>query len=154
MIIIPNCKNLEIKHVVCDYNGTIAKDGDVLPEVKALFKILATRYKLYVITADTFGSVKKQMQTYGCEIKILSSKDHTAEKEAFIEELGSTSCVALGNGNNDAKMLAKAEVGIAIIGDEGCAKETFMASDILCKSISEALEFLIYPKRLIATLRR
>ena len=154
MIDIPNYKKLEIAHIVFDYNGTIAKDGIVLPEIKALFAQLRETYSLYVITADTFGSVKEQVSKFGCETVILSSDDHTAEKAAFIQQLGADRCIALGNGNNDAKMLETAALGIAILGDEGCSKETMLNADILCKSVYEALELLIYPKRLIATLRK
>jgi soluble P-type ATPase len=40
------------------------------------------------------------------------------------------------------------------MGDEGCAKETLLSSDIVCKNIVSAMELLLKPKRLIATLRR
>ena len=30
---IPNFKNIELKNIVCDYNGTIAKDGKLLAGV-------------------------------------------------------------------------------------------------------------------------
>jgi soluble P-type ATPase len=154
MIDIPNYKKLEIENIVFDYNGTIAKDGIVLPRIKALFAQLHETYRLYVITADTFGSVREQVSAFGCETIILSSNDHTAEKAAFINKLGAEKCVAFGNGNNDAKMLETAALGVAIVGDEGCSKETMLSADILCKNIHEALELLIYPKRLIATLRK
>lgn len=154
MIEIPNFKTFEITHIVCDYNGTIAKDGIVLPEVKALFDRLSKKYILHVITADTFGSVKAQLQGYGAEIKILSSDDHTKEKADFISELGESQCVAIGNGNNDSQMLKAAAVGIALLGDEGCSKDTFLSADIICKSITEALSLMLETKRLVATLRR
>jgi soluble P-type ATPase len=154
MLEIPNFKSLTIEHIVCDYNGTIAKDGKVLPEIKALFEKLSKRYTLHVITADTFGSVKAQLEGYGAEIKILSSSDHTAEKADFIRELGEDSCIAVGNGNNDALMLKTAGIGIALLGDEGCSKDTLFSADIICKSIDEALSLALETKRLIATLRR
>ncbi len=154
MIEIPNEKNLEVRTIVCDYNGTIAKDGNVLFSIKPLFEKLAKNYKIYVITADTFGSVKAQLDTYPCEIKILSSDNHTNEKADFVNNLGAKHCVALGNGNNDAKMLEIAALGIAILGDEGCSKKTLLASDILCKNIEDGLELLVFPKRIVATLRR
>ena len=154
MIEIPNFKKLDIAHVVCDYNGTIAKDGIVLPEIKVLFEQLSRKYTLHVITADTFGSVTSQLQGYGAQIKILSSTDHTAEKADFISGLGDESCIAIGNGNNDAQMLQRAAVGIALMGDEGCSKDTLFNADIICKSIGEALSLVLEPKRLIATLRR
>jgi len=115
---------------------------------------LSKSYKIFVITADTFGSVQAQIEGFGVEIKILSSNDHTKEKSDFIQELGEKNVVAIGNGNNDALMLKKAAIGIAILGDEGCSKEALMSADIICKSIIEAFELILQPKRFIATLRR
>lgn len=154
MIEIPNFKTLNIQHIVCDYNGTIAKDGMVLSEIKALFEDLSKRYTLHVITADTFGSVHAQLEGYGVNIMVLTTDDHTAEKEAYISQLGKDACVALGNGNNDASMLSLASVGIAVMGDEGCAKDALVHSDVICKNIGEALSLILHSKRLIATLRR
>ncbi len=154
MIEIPNFKTLNITHVVCDYNGTIAKDGFVLPEVKELFTELSKYYTLHVITADTFGSVHTQLKEYDTNIKVLTSTNHTQEKADYIQELQAQNCIALGNGNNDKEMLSFAAIGIAILGDEGCAKDALLNADIVCKNISEALLLLLNPKRLIATLRR
>ncbi|QSZ41945.1 haloacid dehalogenase [Sulfurimonas aquatica] len=154
MIEIPNFKTLHITHIVCDYNGTIAKDGVVLPEIKKLFEELSKVYTLHVITADTFGSVHSQLQKYNTEIKVLSSDNHTKEKAQYIKSLNADSCVALGNGNNDKEMLLEAAIGISILGDEGCAKDALINSDLSCKSISEALNLLLHTKRLVATLRR
>lgn len=154
MIDIPNRANLPLDTIVCDYNGTIAKDGKVQKSILELFTRLEKEYKIYVITADTFGSVKSQLAGYPCEISILTTDNHTKEKATFLTKLGQANCVAFGNGSNDAQMLHTAALGIAILGDEGCAKETLLASDIICKSIQEGLEILLNPKRLIATLRR
>ena len=154
MIEIPNFKTLHITDIVCDYNGTIASDGKVLPEIKQLFEQLSEKYTLHVITADTFGSVHSQLKAYKTKIKVLSSENHTQEKAAYVDALGAENCVALGNGNNDKEMLARAAIGISILGDEGCAKDALIHSDLSCKSISEALELLLHTKRLIATLRR
>jgi len=41
-----------------------------------------------------------------------------------------------------------------VMGDEGCSKETLLASDIVVKEIVSAMGMLLNPKRLIATLRR
>lgn len=154
MIHIPGFNDLQPKFIVCDYNGTIARDGIVERGVQSLFDKLAQEYRIFVVTADTFGSVKTQLQGFACEVKILTSSDHTAEKAAFVRELGASQCVAIGNGNNDAKMLETALLGIAVMGAEGCSKEAMLASDLLIPSATEALELLHRPKRLIATLRR
>ncbi|PHS38950.1 MAG: haloacid dehalogenase [Sulfurovum sp.] len=154
MIEIPNFKTLDIKHVVCDYNGTIAKDGSVLPGIKTLFETLSKTYTLHVITADTFGSVHQQLQNYNAQIKVLSSNDHSKEKADYISSLGSEYCAAMGNGNNDAQMLKSASIGISILSEEGCSTDALLSADMMCKNISDALSAFIYPKRLIATLRK
>jgi soluble P-type ATPase len=154
MIEIPNFKTLAITHIVCDYNGTIAKDGIVLPGIRPLFEKLCRRYTLHVITADTFGSVKAQLEGYGAQIKVLSSGDHTREKAEFIAHLGADSCAAMGNGNNDSEMLRSAAVGIAVLGDEGCSKDALFSADMVCQNSADALALFLEPKRLIATLRR
>lgn len=154
MIEIPNFKTVEITNIVCDYNGTIAKDGTVLPQIKELFEKLSKKYTLHVITADTFGSVNTQLKDYDTKIKVLSSDNHTKEKAQYINAIGAQHCVALGNGNNDKEMLLVATIGITILGDEGCAKDALLNSDLTCKSISEALNLLLHTKRLVATLRR
>ena len=154
MIDIPNFKTLKITHIVCDYNGTIATDGTVHSTIKILFEKLSINYKIHVITADTFGSVHKQLENYPVIIKVLKSNNHTQEKADYLISLDASESVAIGNGNNDADMLKEATIGIALLGDEGCAGDTLVNADLVCKSIEDALELFLYPKRLIATLRK
>ncbi|WP_201353330.1 HAD family hydrolase [Hydrogenimonas urashimensis] len=151
---IPNYATIDIRHIVCDYNGTIAKDGMILPHLKTLLQKLSEEFTIHVITADTFGSVTAQLAECPVSIKILETDDHTKEKMAFVRSLGEELCVALGNGNNDEAMLKSAKLGIAVTGDEGCSTKALMAADIVCRDISDALELLLHPKRLTATLRR
>lgn len=146
--------HVNIKHVVLDYNGTIAKDGKLKEEVKNLLPLLAEKYTLHVITADTFGSVKKELQNFKLEVKVLQSDNHTLEKKLYIDALNANDCVAIGNGNNDVEMIQSAAIGIAILGDEGCSTQSLLVSDITCKHIAEALELMLNTKRLVATLRK
>lgn len=154
MIEIPNFKNIDIKNILFDYNGTLAEDGKVPKEVQYLLQKICEQYNVFVITADTFGSVKKELKVFNLEVIVLSSYNHTEEKEKFLKSLGQDKTIALGNGNNDALMLQSAVVSIAVIGKEGCAKETFLASDIVCNCIKDAMDLLLHPKRMIATLRK
>ena len=154
LIEIPNYKTINLKHIVLDYNGTIAKDGKLKEEVKNLLPLLAQKYTLHVITADTFGSVKKELRNFKLHVKVLHSENHTLEKELYINELHANECVAIGNGNNDVKMIQSAAIGIAVLGDEGCSTQSLLSSDITCKYISEALELMLNSKRLVATLRK
>jgi len=154
IIEIPNYKTINLKHIVLDYNGTIAKDGKLKGEVKDLLPLLIEHYTIHVITADTFGSVKKELQEFKLHVKVLQSKDHTLEKQSYINELTANECVAIGNGNNDAKMIQSAAIGIAVLGDEGCSTQSLLVSDVTCKHITEALQLLLNKKRLVATLRK
>jgi len=143
-----------IKHIVLDYNGTIAKDGKLKEEVKDLLPFLVQKYTIHVITADTFGSVQKELQDFKLHVKVLESDNHTLEKKLFIDALTASECVAIGNGNNDTKMIETAAIGVAILGEEGCSTQSLLASDITCKNITDALELMLHTKRLIATLRK
>ena len=151
---IPYYKTVKLEHVVLDYNGTIAKDGQLKVEVNTLLPTLCEAYTVHVITADTFGSVKAQMKNFNVTVTVLQTDNHTAEKAAYIDGLGKINSVAVGNGNNDSQMLQNAILGIAIIGDEGCATPTLLQSDISCSCIEDALNLLLNEKRLIATLRK
>ena len=153
-IIIPGYCRLTLRHLVMDYNGTLAVDGNLIEGVKELLAELAVNVQLHVVTADTFGNAKENLVGVNCSLKILMSEDQQLEKAEFVRELGEESVVAIGNGLNDALMLKDAALGIALIQKEGVSTETFLNSDIVCKSIIDALELLTNQKRLIATLRK
>ena len=153
IIDIPNYKTLTLTDIVLDYNGTIAKDGELIDIIKPILKQLTSMYNVHIITADTFGSVAEQMKSFDLTIKVLETKHHTQEKQDYIKSIGSQNCVSVGNGNNDELMIEEAEIGIALLGDEGCSAKTLQKSNIVCKSIQSALELFLNTKRLIATLR-
>ena len=151
---IPHYKTLELKHLVLDYNGTLAKDGTLIEETVPLLHALGEHYTLHVITSDTFGTVQAQLEGLDITVKVLHSDDHTREKSDYIEALNAESCIAVGNGSNDMLMLQNAVLGIALIGHEGCSSRTLNSSDIVCSNISDTLELILSPKRMIATLRQ
>ncbi|NKQ41418.1 MAG: haloacid dehalogenase [Sulfurovum sp.] len=151
---IPNYDTLEIENIVFDYNGTLATGGSIDIETGALLEKIAKHYRVFVITADTFGTVESELDGIDLEVMVLSSDNHTKEKAALIEKLGATKTIALGNGNNDQKMLKTAVISIAIVGEEGCAVGTMLVADIVCKCIVDAMEMLADTKRISATMRR
>lgn len=150
---IPGFGFITLKHLVSDFTGTLSEDGKLLPGVKEILNRIADFLEVHILTADTFGKAREELQGIKCEIHILTGKDHDIQKEAYIKNLGVENVVAIGNGINDRKMLKAAKIGIAVCLKEGCAKDAFMASDVLVTSTLDALELLINTKRLIATLR-
>ena len=74
-------------------------------------------------------------------------------KLEILDILDRTHCCAIGNGRNDVLMCASSELSICIMGEEGCYSHLINETHITVKSIENALELLLKPKRLIATLR-
>jgi soluble P-type ATPase len=50
-------------------------------------------------------------------------------------------------------MLRQAALGIAVLGGEGLAAVCLAAAAVVVPSIESALDLLLYPRRLVATLR-
>ena len=50
---IPGYKTLDLSFLVLDYNGTIAVDGQIPPEVKEALVRLSKDLQIHVLTADT-----------------------------------------------------------------------------------------------------
>lgn len=145
--------DLEIKNVVLDYNGTIAKDGSLINGVPELINKLAQSVDIYVITADTFGSVIKELKGLPVEVIKIKAVDERKEKLELIKGLGAKATAAIGNGSNDEWMLKESRIGICIMGQEGCSTRALNSADLVITDIKNALELFIYPKRLKATLR-
>lgn len=57
---IPGRGVIEVRHVVCDYNGTIATDGHLADGVAQRVQRLAEFAQVSVLTADTFGTVRAE----------------------------------------------------------------------------------------------
>ncbi|MBM4289565.1 MAG: hypothetical protein FJ135_15730 [Deltaproteobacteria bacterium] len=88
-----------------------------------------------------------------CRVSVLGQEFQAEAKLRYIQELGAEQTVCIGNGRNDRLMLKAAALGLAVILEEGIAKETIQAADIVAKSINDALDLLLNPLRLTATLR-
>lgn len=150
---IPGFHDLNLDHLVSDYNGTLALDGKLLPGVAEALRKLAPHIHIHVITADTFGLVKAQLADLPINIIITPMEDQAEAKLRFVSGLGTERVVAIGNGRNDRMMLSAAALGIAVIQGEGGAAETLASADVVSSSVLDAFDLLCNPKRLVATLR-
>ncbi len=150
---IPGWGNMEIENVVLDLNGTLATDGKIPSEVKKKINSLAGRVKVYVLTADTQGTATEEILEMKVELIKIEGKDSKEGKFNFLKSLDLEKTAAMGNGNNDQLILKEAALGIAILGDEGISISAMKQADVMVKNIPDALDLLLKPKRLIATLR-
>jgi soluble P-type ATPase len=147
---IPQRGLFELHHAVFDMNGTLAVDGKALPGVAAALKSLAAILSIHLLTAGTHGNLKELEETFGYPLQIISNGE---EKTQYVQQLGAEKVIAFGNGINDAGMLSQAALGVAVLAAEGVAIATLKAADILVSSPIDAIELILNPKRLIATLR-
>jgi len=152
-IAIPGADTLRLEHLVADFNGTLAVDGELLPGVAQGLGRLAERLAIHVVTADTFGKAREALAGISCDLVILPPDRQDAAKLRYVDALGASRCVCLGNGRNDRLMLKAARLSIAVIQGEGAAAETLLAAAVAVPDIHVALGLLLDPTRLVATLR-
>jgi P-type E1-E2 ATPase len=151
---IPGRKTFFISKIVLDLNGTLTEDGRLREETLSLLNRVAGILQVYILTADTFGSAAQINRELKADIHVLCGENTSAAKAMFLEHLGPEQVIAVGNGSNDAGMLEKAAIGIAVLGPEGCSVEALRCADLLVKSVNDALLMVLKPQRLAATLRR
>ncbi len=150
---IPDYKTLELEYLVLDYNGTIALDGRMRDEVKERLLKLAKDLQIHVLTADTHGTAKKMCEGMPLKIQTFPTDGALDEKLAVVEGLGEDKCIAIGNGRNDKLMCRASALAIAVMEQEGMCGRLLGEADVCTRSIEDALDLLLRPKRLIATLR-
>jgi P-type E1-E2 ATPase len=152
-IVVPGHAGYAFQHLVLDYNGTLACDGELIPGVAVRLEELASRVRVHVLTADTFGKARDALLATRCELTIIAPSDQASAKRDYIVKLLPAQTIAIGNGRNDCLMLKEATLGIAVVGPEGVSAETLAAADVVAPHVLAALDLLLHPLRLVATLR-
>jgi soluble P-type ATPase len=147
---IPQRGIIELQHAVFDINGTLAIDGTIYPEVGERLQELAKLLTIHLLTAGTHGKLPELEKALGFPLHVIHRGD---EKVRYVQQLGPDHVIAFGNGINDTGMLRLAMLGIAVLTTEGVAIRALQAADVLVHSPIDAIDLLLRPKRLIATLR-
>jgi soluble P-type ATPase len=150
---IPGFGLVRLEYLISDFTGTLSVSGKLLTGVRERLNKIGKFLKIHVLTADTFGKAKAELEGINCEILILTGKNHDIQKEEYVKSLGAENVVAFGNGNNDRKMLKIACLGIAVSEGEGCAVDAIIAANIHVRSAKDGLDLLLDPRRCKATLR-
>lgn len=150
---IPGRGRLQLEHLVLDFNGTLAVDGLISAAVCQLLRQLSACLFIQILTADTNGTAAAQCSDLPVRLRLVDQLQGAQDKLRWLQQLGAAKAVALGNGQNDVAMLQAAALGIAVVGAEGAAVAALLAADVVVTSPEQALQLLLHPKRLIATLR-
>ncbi len=151
---VPGRAAYRLEHLVLDVNGTLVVAGELVEGVASRLEDLRRSLEVHMLTADTRGRQQAIDAALGFEATRIASQDGAAEKAAFVRALGGVNVCAIGNGANDARMLRDARLGIAVLGKEGLAAATLSEADVVAPNVNAALDLLVNPLRLVATLRR
>jgi P-type E1-E2 ATPase len=150
---IPGRGMLQLEHLVCDVNGTLALDGQLLDGIPRLLTNLRDRLQLHLITADTHRRQFIMDHQLGLQATLLKPGDEVRQKAEFVLQLGAEHVAAIGQGANDAGMLQEAALGVCILSPEGTAPQALLAADLLAANIFDALSLFENPLRIVASLR-
>ena len=150
---IPGRGQYQLQHLVLDVNGTLAVDGKLIEGVAQTLSGLQDILQVHLVTADTRGRQAEIDQQLGVQAVRLTPGDETRQKADYVRRLGKTSVAAIGQGANDAGMLAEAALGVCVISVEGLAVETLQSADLLMPDILSALALFQHPLRVMASLR-
>ena len=149
---IPGREDLQLAHLILDYNGTIALDGAVIESIRSRLDKLAESLSICVITADTHGTAAAACRDLPLRVLTFPTAEVGKIKAQCAAELsGGVACI--GNGFNDILMSDVCDLSICVVGREGCCGALIGHCDIVVTSIEDALDLLIHTHRLRATLR-
>ncbi len=150
---IPGFGHLRLEHAVLDVNGTLAVDGQPMPEIRAKLRALGLQLHIHLLSALSHGNQVALEDGFSHPIFHIEPGGEAEKKADYVRRLGADRCVAIGNGRNDVLMLEAAALSIAIIEREGGAIQALQAADVVVMDSAAALDLLLNPRRLLATLR-
>ena len=149
-VAIPGRAKLRLEHLVLDVNGTLTNRGVLIDEVEDRLGRLRGTLEIRLVSADTFGTLDAIAE----RLEVVAVRASSGEdKLRVLHELGRDSCAVVGNGANDAAVLEAAALGLAVLGPEGASGAALRCADVVCASAADALDLLLDPKALSATLR-
>ncbi len=153
---IPRFGRREIHAVVSDFTGTLSRGGKLVPGVKERLVRLIELVDVHVVTSDVFGTAKEQLDGV-LEPYIIGAGRQDTEKERYLSRMDARHVAALGNGNNDRRLLKKVKksggLAIAVENGEGCALLALLNAHLVVFGAANALDLLLEPKACLATLR-
>ena len=150
----PGKSLIQINYVLCDINGTLCLDGQLLDGVAEAIAELKSTLEFHLLSANTTGSAAEIANRLGVTLQVIQAGHEARQKEHYLRHLGAEHTAAIGQGANDTLMLKKAALGICILSREGTAVKTLNAADLVVPDILSAFELLQKPLRIVASLRQ
>jgi soluble P-type ATPase len=149
-IAMPGRAELRLEHLLLDVNGTLTDRGVLITGVDERLGRLRDALQIHLVSADTFGT----LGSIAGGLKVAAVRAASGEdKLRVLDELGRERCVVIGNGANDVLVLEAAAVSFAVLGPEGASTAALHSADVVCASANDAIDLLLDPQALSATLR-
>lgn len=157
-LMIPGFGPLEIRRIVTDYTGTHSFKGVVRKSVRTRLARLGRLVEVHVLTADTFGTVRRELARLPVELHVLNSGTRQdKEKQRFVMKYEPRHVAAFGNGTIDRLMLKTVRdaggLAVAVDNGEGCALDAIRNANLFVHGSEHALDLLLEPNSCKATLR-
>ena len=150
---IPGRKKMLIENIVFDFNGTLAVDGRLSETIKEEIIEINKFLKVFILTADLYGTVDKQCKNLEVYIETFSGSNTAIEKNKIVQKIGKQKTITIGNGLNDVLMMKDSILSIGVIGKEGICSQLLIFCDIIVNDIMDVFDMLHNTNRISATLR-
>lgn len=147
---VPGREPFALTHLLLDANGTLTDRKELVDGLGERLAAVRAELEVLILSADTFGTLDAVAATLAVRAERVATG---VDKAKIVAAIGPDRCAAIGNGANDAAMLEAAALGIVVVGPEGAAGSAVRAADVVCASILDALDLLLDPQALVATLR-
>lgn len=149
---IPGVGELELKTLILDLNGTLTVKGEIPKGVKErLARIKELGYRILFFTGNTRNNADEIASELG--IDWILAENGIAKRDEAIK-LDPDKCVSIGNGLIDLELMKVVKLRIVTLQAEGVHVQTLLNSDVVIPSIIDALDLLIDPATLVATIRK
>jgi P-type E1-E2 ATPase len=144
-------KEIEVKTIILDLNGTLSVKGKIVEGVKERFaKLKEMGIDVVFLSGDQRGTAEDLAKDLGIEFtKAKTGKD----KEHLFLKHDPNTTAAIGNARIDNGKFKHAIVSVATIQAEGIHVGVLQHVDILVTSVLDALDIFIDPNSLAATMK-
>jgi len=154
---IPGFGKVQIDAILSDYTGTLSFSGKLVTGVRDRLLRLAELVDIHIVTADSFGTAEEELNGLPLVCRRLKGEKEDVQKAHYAVGLNPRYVASFGNGNNDRLQMKVVKdaggLAIAVENGEGCALEATLNANIFVHGATNALDLLLDPTRLRATLR-
>ncbi len=80
---IPGQRELLVRQIISDYTGSLSYKGELVAGVAERLRELGKLLDIYILSADTRGTAKKELAGLPLQVHILKGTEHDVQKRDF-----------------------------------------------------------------------